>query len=150
MESCSLVISHILAEFRPERATYKTLHNQFSEMDYPNLLKLVLLSLKNCFLLTQSTLLFGETSPLTLVQKRVYMWIRIYFPNTYSNVFFSYNHDSAYEYAIWMFTTNHKIFIPHVFNTITVIFSYQQGLILCTTKSKCELKVTILDADTHE
>ena len=26
MESCSLVISQILAEFRPERATYKTLH----------------------------------------------------------------------------------------------------------------------------
>ena len=27
MESCSLVASQILAEFRPERATYKTLHN---------------------------------------------------------------------------------------------------------------------------
>ena len=28
MESCPLVISHILAEFHPERATYTTLHNQ--------------------------------------------------------------------------------------------------------------------------
>ena len=27
MEICSLVASQILAEFRPERATYKTLHN---------------------------------------------------------------------------------------------------------------------------
>ena len=27
MESCPLVISHILAEFHPERATYTTLHN---------------------------------------------------------------------------------------------------------------------------
>ena len=26
MESCPLVISHILAEFHPERATYTTLH----------------------------------------------------------------------------------------------------------------------------
>ena len=34
-------------------------------MDYPNLLKLLLLGLYNCSLLTQSTLLFGETSPLT-------------------------------------------------------------------------------------
>ena len=30
MESCSLVISHILAEFHPEWATYTTLHNHFS------------------------------------------------------------------------------------------------------------------------
>ena len=30
MESCPLVISHILAEFHPERATYTTLHNHFS------------------------------------------------------------------------------------------------------------------------
>ena len=30
MESCPLVISHILAEFYPERATYTTLHNHFS------------------------------------------------------------------------------------------------------------------------
>ena len=30
MESCPLVISHILAEFQPERATYTTLHNHFS------------------------------------------------------------------------------------------------------------------------
>ena len=30
MESCHLVISHILAEFHPERATYTTLHNHFS------------------------------------------------------------------------------------------------------------------------
>ena len=29
MESCPLVISHILAEFCLERATYKTLHNHF-------------------------------------------------------------------------------------------------------------------------
>ena len=27
---CSLVISQILAEFRPERATYKTMHHSFS------------------------------------------------------------------------------------------------------------------------
>ena len=39
MESCSLMVSQILAEFRTERATCKTLHNLFSEMDYPNLLK---------------------------------------------------------------------------------------------------------------
>ena len=64
MESCPLVISHILAEFHPEMATYTTLHNHFSLMDYPNLLKLLLLGLWNCLLLTQSTLLFGETSPL--------------------------------------------------------------------------------------
>ena len=30
MESCPLVMSHILAEFHPERATYTTLHNHFS------------------------------------------------------------------------------------------------------------------------
>ena len=30
MESCPLVISHILAEFHPERVTYTTLHNYFS------------------------------------------------------------------------------------------------------------------------
>ena len=30
MESCPLVISHVLAEFHPERATYTTLHNHFS------------------------------------------------------------------------------------------------------------------------
>ena len=30
MESCPLVISHILAEFHPQRATYTTLHNHFS------------------------------------------------------------------------------------------------------------------------
>ena len=30
MESCPLVISHILAEFYPERATYTTLHNHIS------------------------------------------------------------------------------------------------------------------------
>ena len=30
LESCPLVISHILAEFQPERATYTTLHNHFS------------------------------------------------------------------------------------------------------------------------
>ena len=36
MESCSLVISQILAELRPERAAYKTLH-------YLNLLKSLLL-----------------------------------------------------------------------------------------------------------
>ena len=30
MESCPLVISHILAEFHPERAAYTTLHNHFS------------------------------------------------------------------------------------------------------------------------
>ena len=30
MESCPLVISHILAEFHPERATYTTVHNHFS------------------------------------------------------------------------------------------------------------------------
>ena len=30
MESCPLVISHILAEFRPARATYTTLHTHFS------------------------------------------------------------------------------------------------------------------------
>ena len=30
MESCRLVISHILAEFHPDRATYTTLHNHFS------------------------------------------------------------------------------------------------------------------------
>ena len=30
MESCPLVILHILAEFWPERATYTTLHNHFS------------------------------------------------------------------------------------------------------------------------
>ena len=29
MESCPLVISHILAEFHPERATYTTFHNHF-------------------------------------------------------------------------------------------------------------------------
>ena len=45
MESCPLVISHILAELHPERATYTTLHNHFSLMDYPNLLKLLLLGL---------------------------------------------------------------------------------------------------------
>ena len=28
--NCSLVISHILAKFCPERAIYKTLYNQFS------------------------------------------------------------------------------------------------------------------------
>ena len=27
MESCSLVVSQILAEFHPERAAFKTLHN---------------------------------------------------------------------------------------------------------------------------
>ena len=32
-------------------------------MDYPNLLKILLLDFQNCFPLTQSTLLFGETSP---------------------------------------------------------------------------------------
>ena len=42
MESCPLVISHILAQFHPERATYATLHNHFSWMDYPYLLKLLL------------------------------------------------------------------------------------------------------------
>ena len=31
MESWPLVISHILAEFHPERATYTTLHNHFSK-----------------------------------------------------------------------------------------------------------------------
>ena len=30
MESCPVVISHILAEFHPERATYTTLHNHFN------------------------------------------------------------------------------------------------------------------------
>ena len=30
MESCPLVISHILAEFHPERATNATLHYHFS------------------------------------------------------------------------------------------------------------------------
>ena len=30
MEICPLVISHILAEFHPETATYITLHNHFS------------------------------------------------------------------------------------------------------------------------
>ena len=30
MESCPLVISHILAKFHPERATYTTLHNHFN------------------------------------------------------------------------------------------------------------------------
>ena len=30
MESCPLVISHILADFHPERATYTTVHNHFS------------------------------------------------------------------------------------------------------------------------
>ena len=30
MESCPLVISHVLVEFHPERATYTTLHNHFS------------------------------------------------------------------------------------------------------------------------
>ena len=30
MERCPVVISHILAEFHPERATYATLHNHFS------------------------------------------------------------------------------------------------------------------------
>ena len=30
MESCPRVISHILAEFNPERATYATLYNHFS------------------------------------------------------------------------------------------------------------------------
>ena len=30
MEACPLVISHILAEFHPERATYTTLHNHSS------------------------------------------------------------------------------------------------------------------------
>ena len=30
MESCPLMISHILAEFHPERATYTILHNHFS------------------------------------------------------------------------------------------------------------------------
>ena len=30
MESCPLVISHVLAQFHPERATYTTLHNHFS------------------------------------------------------------------------------------------------------------------------
>ena len=45
MESCPLEISHILAEFHPERATYTTLHNHFSLTDYPNLLKLLLLGL---------------------------------------------------------------------------------------------------------
>ena len=30
MESCPIVISHILAEFHPERATYKTLYSNFS------------------------------------------------------------------------------------------------------------------------
>ena len=69
MESYPLVISHILAEFHPERATYTTLHNHFSVMDYPNLLKHLLLGLKTCFLLTQSTLLFGETSPLKVSQR---------------------------------------------------------------------------------
>ena len=44
LSSCEFVISHIL-EFHPERATYTTLHNHFSEMDYPNLLKLLLLGL---------------------------------------------------------------------------------------------------------
>ena len=34
MESCPLVISHILAEFHPEMATYTTLHNHFCLMDY--------------------------------------------------------------------------------------------------------------------
>ena len=45
--SFPLVISHILGEFHPERATYTTLHNHFSYMymDYPNLLKLLLLGL---------------------------------------------------------------------------------------------------------
>ena len=43
MESCPLVISHILAEFHPERTTYTTLHNHCSWMDCPNLLKLLLL-----------------------------------------------------------------------------------------------------------
>ena len=45
MESCPLVISHILAEFHPERATYTTLHNHFSLMDYPNVLNLLRLGL---------------------------------------------------------------------------------------------------------
>ena len=49
MESCPLVISHILAEFHPERAKYTTLHNHFSLMDYPNLLKLLLLGCKIAF-----------------------------------------------------------------------------------------------------
>ena len=45
MESCPLVMSHILAEFHPEMATYTTLHNHFSLMDYPNLLKVSQLGL---------------------------------------------------------------------------------------------------------
>ena len=36
MESCPLVISHILAEFHLERATYKTLHNYFSDNGLSN------------------------------------------------------------------------------------------------------------------
>ena len=33
-ESCPLVISHILAEFHPERATYTTLHNHFNTQTF--------------------------------------------------------------------------------------------------------------------
>ena len=49
-----------MAEFLQERAAYTTLHNWLSLMDYPILLKFVLLGFSNCFLLTQSILLFEE------------------------------------------------------------------------------------------
>ena len=51
-----------VAEF--ERATYTTLHNYFSSMDNPNLLKTILLGFWNSLFLIQSTLLFEDTSPL--------------------------------------------------------------------------------------
>ena len=57
MDSCSLVVSHILAELRPERATYKTLDllnglSKFAQNFTVGFLKLLSTH--------QSTLLFGE------------------------------------------------------------------------------------------
>ena len=45
MESYPLVISHTLAEFHPERGTYTTLHNHFSEIGLSKSAQILLLGL---------------------------------------------------------------------------------------------------------
>ena len=68
MESCPLVISYILAEFHPERATYTTLHNHYVLNGLSKSAETFTVGfVKSCFLLTQSALLFGDASPLTKV-----------------------------------------------------------------------------------
>ena len=67
MESCPIVISHILAEFHPERALYNFAYSLLSNELSKSAQTFTVGFVNICFLLTQSTLLFAETSPLTIM-----------------------------------------------------------------------------------